>query len=49
MVKVMIEMNEEEIQKDASNAVKKHNFSGLEDVTEFINKVNEALDQVKQE
>ena len=47
MVELQIEMLEEEIQKDALSAVKIHNFSGLEEVTGFIDKVNKALDQVK--
>lgn len=44
-----IEMSEEEIQKDSSSAVKAHSFSGLEEVTVFINKVNEELNKIKQE
>jgi len=44
---IKIEMSEEEIQLDSARAVKVHSFSGLEDVSEFINKVNDALNQSK--
>lgn len=38
-----IEMNEEEIEKDIENAVKRHEFGELKEVSEFISRVSETV------
>lgn len=46
---VAIEMTDEEVQSDAHHASKVHNFTGLEEITEFIGNVNEILNKAKEQ